>query len=1132
MDDNTDFDTLLLDKFDIIFQKLSDDEANRRRLCLQYATLVFRRFQQKGQTQDLNEAIAKARLSLQGTTSSKEEDAERLNNLRLMLECQYDCTHKLEDLDEAILVARQLLELPLEGYPDLTVSCLNSLGNMLKWRFERVGDIEDIEEAIRLAEKVVKIVPEDDPKVAAYLSNLGTKLSSRYQRKGQIKDLENAIQVVGQAVKATPKDHPRLGGYLDNLGIMLSLRYERTGKMEDLDEAIKLGQRAVEAALLDRRVSLPRHLSNLGSTIELRYAHTGKMEDLEWAIQVGRQAVDASSKDDPNLVAYQNNLETALGRRYESTGKMEDLEEAIQLGWQVVEATPKVSPDLTIYLNNLGNMLGWRYERTGKMENLEEAIYVGRQAIEATPESHPYLAACVSNLGIKLSQRYERLGEVKDLEDAIGVTRQGVDATPLDSPDLAGRLNTYAVQLGQRHKCTGNKEDLDEAIKMALQAVNAVPENHFDCATYLTTWGNKLENRYEYTKKIEDLEEAIQVGKQAVDATLKGHPDLSKRLINLGRRLKFLHINPSETLKLFWQAWNCLEAPPLVRIQAATELLNLLETEMDYESAYKLSIDSINLLPRLHNRYLSLQDQQYVMSLSSGLATQACSLALQTGESPADAVALLEQGRGVILGLLMHDQSDIAKLKAAHSTLYTQYENLHMELNKPFNSALDQKSQQTELKRRYDAENEMDKMVIEIRNKPGFEDFLQGPSGGELQEAASGGPIVVINVSDFRCDAIIVERHQVRSLPLPQLSSNEIREKALQIRTETLQTLHWLWDVVAGPILNALGFTLTPGKDNWPRVWWISTGLLSEFPIHAAGRHGKGTSESVLDRVMSTYSSSIKAIIHGRRHHAGEIMTSMSNQALLVAMEHTPGNSSILPFATKEVAMLRDLCKSMAFNPIEPGRSKQDVISHLPNCEIFHFAGHGYTDNDDPLKSHLLLGDGKRDPLTVAALLEMNLRERPPFLAYLSACGTGRIRDERFFDESVHLISACQLAGFRHVIGTLWEVIDELCVDMARMTYEGMRDGNMTDNSICLGLHNATRELRGYWLDTLAITGHGNSSIIKVDASLEGDKTESWNVGVRSTDQWKNRVPRDVLCDDDEEATAPLHWVPYVHFGV
>lgn len=77
--------------------------------------------------------------------------------------------------------------------------------------------------------------------------------------------------------------------------------------------------------------------------------------------------------------------------------------------------------------------------------------------------------------------------------------------------------------------------------------------------------------------------------------------------------------------------------------------------------------------------------------------------------------------------------------------------------------------------------------------------------------------------------------------------------------------------------------------------------------------------------------------------------------------------------------------------------------------------------------------------------MNMNLQEWPPFLAYLSACGTGEIKDQKFFDENIHLISACQLAGFRHVIGTLWEVDDETCVHMARMTYEGIEDGSATD---------------------------------------------------------------------------------------
>jgi hypothetical protein len=102
------------------------------------------------------------------------------------------------------------------------------------------------------------------------------------------------------------------------------------------------------------------------------------------------------------------------------------------------------------------------------------------------------------------------------------------------------------------------------------------------------------------------------------------------------------------------------------------------------------------------------------------------------------------------------------------------------------------------------------------------------------------------------------------------------------------------------PFLDALGFTEPPSENEWPHVWWIPTGPLSKFPLHAAGRHTEGASKTVLDRVISSYSSSVKAIIHGRQR---PLSPSTSAQAPLVAMEHTPG-SSRLPFAAKEVAML------------------------------------------------------------------------------------------------------------------------------------------------------------------------------------------------------------------------------------
>lgn len=162
---------------------------------------------------------------------------------------------------------------------------------------------------------------------------------------------------------------------------------------------------------------------------------------------------------------------------------------------------------------------------------------------------------------------------------------------------------------------------------------------------------------------------------------------------------------------------------------------------------------------------------------------------------------------------------------------------------------------------------------------------------------------------------------------------------------------------------------------------------------------------------MSSYSSSIKAIIQGRRHRVGDDASIIPTQALLVNMTDTPGQTG-LDFATREVDMVQGLFTSASFESILSVRRKKDVMLHLPNCTIFHFASHGAMDTINPSRSRLLLEDCNSDPVTVADLLQMNLRKRSYFVAYLSACGTGEIEDMRFFDEGVQLVSACQLAGF------------------------------------------------------------------------------------------------------------------------
>ena len=234
-------------------------------------------------------------------------------------------------------------------------------------------------------------------------------------------------------------------------------------------------------------------------------------------------------------------------------------------------------------------------------------------------------------------------------------------------------------------------------------------------------------------------------------------------------------------------------------------------------------------------------------------------------------------------------------------------------------------------------------------------------------------------------------------------------------------------------------------------------------------------------------------------------------------MGETPGLSrnGTLRFAADEVRILKSLCPSLHLKPIEPILRKENVLQHVQACRIFHFAGHGQSNPEEPSKSCLLLKDWESDPLTVGDLRDHRLQDHPPFLGYLSACSTGANEAERLRDEGIHLVSALQLAGFRHVIGTLWEVTDDHSVGVARVVYETIRDEGLTDKAICRGLHRAIRALRH---------GQIKEGPVVIESSIIA--------GARSNNDRKGRDGKWAIGGSRSRIFWNDYWLPYVHFGI
>ncbi|GGY02634.1 CHAT domain-containing protein [Streptomyces djakartensis] len=139
------------------------------------------------------------------------------------------------------------------------------------------------------------------------------------------------------------------------------------------------------------------------------------------------------------------------------------------------------------------------------------------------------------------------------------------------------------------------------------------------------------------------------------------------------------------------------------------------------------------------------------------------------------------------------------------------------------------------------------------------------------------------------------------------------------------------------------------------------------------------------------------------------------------------------------------------------GRAASGRSFWLPTSPIARFACHGASHPTDPSRSYLLLHDHASDPLTVVSLSPVRLDRTQ--LAHLSACRTAAIDTPEFLDEAIHLTSAFQLAWFPHVIGTLWEIDDQIAVTIADAFYTHLRNGEgVIDTSRAVwALHQAAR---------------------------------------------------------------------------
>ncbi|MFE6770607.1 CHAT domain-containing protein [Streptomyces fimicarius] len=1016
----------------------------------------------------LAEAVEHARAAVECSP----DDALTARSLHFLAVVLRDWSRETGDtgvVEEAVDAARRAVEFTPAGSSDVRER-LRHVAYLLHDRYRERGARDDLAELLRVRRTLVDHTPVTDPGHSRNLVELTTterdwaaltgerpestggweradteadmcgRYAAEFERNRDPDLLDRAIELGRSVAAATPAGHPRRSVRLDHFAAALATRGEEFGDHAALAEAVAVGREAVACTPAGHPLRV-QFLGNLAVNLNAWFQATGDLAHVVDAIDVARRAAEAAAGrgDHPRSLGI---LAVVLHNRFRVTGELRVLSEAVDHARESVRLGASLVAGQAQRLSNLGAILSDRFTRTGGASVLDEAIDAHRAAVEVTADDDPQRAGRLANLGGVLEMAYNRFGDRSALLDAIAARRASVAATPEDSPQWPGHTASLAAVLGDWCTSPAAPAAAHASVPATPASVPAVP----------------AVAREEPPEPVDAQVLAEAVG-LARSVALRPEQDAYSRarlLTGVANvlALGFRHLGDddalAEALDCYREAAASAGSPARSRAEGAGRWGDLAAEARQFDVAAEGYAAAVRLLPRIAGRRLDREDAQYWLGRFAGVAADAAACALAAGDE-ASAVTLLESGRCVLAAQALDSRGDLSDLRELDPELADRFRTLTAEFETDTTSD------------RVALADELDAVTDRIRALPGLERFLRPPLLTDLTAQAHEGPIVYVNVSRHRCDALILTPDGVRSLRLDGLSEQAVSRRVRTLHTAFAEgrmaaeqtvhdTLGWLWDTVAGPVLGELGLTAPPAADGpWPRIWWAPVGALSLLPLHAAGHHRDG-GPALLDRAVSSMTPTIRALGHAR---AGRRDDRAEPRLLVVAMPHTP-DAPDLPGAAAEAAHLAALVPG-ATVLAGADATRDAVLDALSAGGWAHFACHGYSDPENPSDSHLALHDHDRAPFRVLDLSRLRLRNAE--FAFLSACDTARTT-ARLSDEAIHPLAAFQIAGFSQVVGTLWRVDDAVAPAFSRQIYGELTADRSGALCASAAVHRAVRRLR------------------------------------------------------------------------
>lgn len=947
--------------------------------------------------------------------------------------------------------------------------------------------------AIELLESAIACTKDDDPNLPSRLGRCSEALASRFEYDGVLEDVDVAISLHHAALNLPQVALGARWFHLKQLCNCHILRFNRRHQVEDIRRALDFGHQSLHAVSDDKKALAEAHLE-LGcaqGTLFVYVSH--KKEDLNDAISNLQFAQDLNTELKWRSVANLRNLARLLCVRFQQSGSYEDVAQGLQYIREAIDINRRLSrkgknPSETHCLEVLGDLLLARANAFNNEEDINEAIRAYREALNMTDIEHPGYVSRAKNLSYTMLLRYSIFGADKDIKEASILIEVVIDSLKSRKGQTTAReMALLQNQLGTIHMLrfaqNDSIEELDLAMKYFAQAFEA-DETSVDYAQNVATCSKhralKIKEKRELVAAFSAYRKyTARILKNASDQLPHEKPEIYRSLAELGLAYRTLYPQNTNLTNLTANRLSDLcvmpHVPPSTQLWAAGEAAALAYAEHhDYVTASRFISLAVSKVPECLTLAHSRADQLRLIKPHSNLPSLALFFHVLASSKLSVALQLFEQARAVLWSRIASENYDLKEVQAVDEVLAKRFEELRGRLfqtRMPMASLDRDDGMASQLTDHYRDAEQYKQILDEIRAIPELKDFLRLPSQSEdFYKYATEGAIVVVNCVSNHAHAVLVTDKQLLHLNLPGFSKelakmlheklteslallrdaqDEEPNERVRLEREALEIYHkvmrTLWRDVAKPILDKLdeiSNLVEKNVETLPRIWWLTNGWMNVLPIHAAGDHTLWSTSSapctVVDRAISSYIPTFSALeFAGKNARAKSQSKSNTNlqsrTAALISMPET-ANQPKLPNADEELFTVSTALQNHYTIPSSSSPpTKKSALAALRACYLAHFICHGEVDAQDPTRSRLLLSDYHKASLDVRTIMRAPLSNCE--MVYLSVCKAAVSETMPLVDEGLHIAGAFLMAGVPYVVGTWWEIVDQVAVGMSGEFY-------------------------------------------------------------------------------------------------